>query len=85
MVVPDQPGLPIYEQGRSPTYAVALMTAAIGVAPAYDHEAWVWSSVPRSSPPLVVSTAAFTACTTGAAAVDQRPEAVPDCVLGSAR
>ena len=78
-------GSPIYEQGRSPTYAVAFMTAAIGVAPAYDHEAWVWSSVPRSSPPLVVSTAAFTACTTGAAAVDQRPEAVPDCVLGSAR
>ncbi len=85
VVIPDQPGLPVYEQGRSPTYAVALMTAAIGVAPAYHHAAWVWSSVPRESAPLVVPTAAISACATGAAATDPRPESVPDCVLGSAR
>ncbi len=85
VIIPDQPGLPVYEQGRSATYAVGLMTAAIGTRPAYDHAAWVWSSVPRSTAPLVVSNAAFTACTTGAVAADPRPESVPDCVLGSAR
>ncbi len=85
VVIPDQPGLPVYEQGRSPTYAVGLMTAAIGIAPAYDHAAWVWSSVPRRTVPLLVSSAAFTACTTGSVAADPRPESVPECVLRSAR
>ncbi len=31
VVVPDQAGLPVYEQGRSGGYAVGLLTAAIGV------------------------------------------------------
>ncbi len=85
VVVPDQAALPVYERGRSAAYAVALMTASIGVRPAFEHSAWVWSSVSPTPAPVAVSAAAFRACTIGAVAADPRPEAVPDCVLGSAR
>ena len=50
VVVPDQPDLPLYEQGRARAYAVGLFTAALGEAPTYDHSAWVWSAVALGGP-----------------------------------
>ncbi|HVB92854.1 MAG TPA: hypothetical protein VND67_00935 [Acidimicrobiales bacterium] len=89
VVVPDQPGLPSYDQGRSPAYAVGLMTAALGRPPHLDHSAWVWSSVGTRTPPPAIPMGAgrFEACTTGPAAGSASAtarRAVVDCVLAAA-
>jgi hypothetical protein len=80
IVVPDQPGLPLYEQGRSVAYAVGLFTAAVGRPPVYDHSAWVWSGVTRTGPAVAVTGAAFDACV---ATTDSG--SVPACVLAAGR
>jgi hypothetical protein len=85
IVVPDQPGLPIYDQGRSPAYAAALFTAVVGRPPRYVASAWVWSGVTRPGAALVVPSAAFALCTTGPPAHSASPLAVPDCIIASAR
>ncbi len=84
IVVPDQPGLPLYVQGRGPSYAVGLFTAAMGRPPAYSHSAWVWSGVRIRGPAVPLSESRFNACTTGAVAAAPAPQAVPACVLGAA-
>jgi hypothetical protein len=88
VVVPDQPALPSYDQGRSPAYAVGLMTAALGRPPDYQHSAWVWSSVETGPPTPAIPMAAgrFTACTAGPAttAVIASRRAVIGCVLAAA-
>jgi hypothetical protein len=48
IVVPDQPGLPDYERIRSVTEAATLMTAATGVPPRLESDAWVWSGLPKA-------------------------------------
>jgi hypothetical protein len=83
VVVPDQPDLPVYEQGRSPAYAAGLLTAALGTAPAYVDRAWVWSSVGSAPAPTPVPAAAFDRCTTGPAAASGPDLSVPECVLGA--
>jgi hypothetical protein len=80
IVVPDQPGLPLYEQGRSVAYAVGLFTAAVGRPPVYDHSAWVWSGVTRTGPAVSVTAAAFDACVT---TTDNG--SVPACILAAGR
>jgi hypothetical protein len=83
VVVPDQPALPSYDQGRSSAYAVGLMTAALGRAPHFDHSAWVWSSVNTVvAPPTAVTQTRFDACTTDPAVVSASHDAVAACVLG---
>lgn len=81
VVVPDQAGLPLYDQGRDPAYAVGLFTAALGTAPTYEHSAWVWSAVPNDGPPAVVPASRFTACTAGPVAAEPSRSAVASCVL----
>jgi hypothetical protein len=88
VVVPDQPALPSYDQGRSPAYAVGLMTAALGRPPRYDHSAWVWSSVNSSaSPAIPMDAIRFDACSTGppsaAGATPASRQAVISCVLAA--
>jgi hypothetical protein len=85
IVVPDQEQLPLYERGRSSAYAVALFTAAMGRRPSYRHSAWVWSAVALPGAPIVMSPAAFGHCVAGAPASGAAPQAVPICVLASAR
>jgi hypothetical protein len=80
IVVPDQPGLPLYEQGRSVAYAVGLFTAAVGRPPVYDHSAWVWSGVTRAGPAVSVTAAAFDTCVT---TTDNG--SVPACILAAGR
>jgi hypothetical protein len=83
IVVPDQPGLPTYDQGRGSAYAVGLFTAAMGRLPAYDHQAWVWTSVTAQGAPTPTNQAEFDRCTTGALVTAGSHQAVPSCVLAS--
>ena len=83
MVVPDQPELPVYEQGRSTAYAVGFLTAVLGVAPVRDRAAWVWGSVASAPAPVPVAPAEFARCTAGPAASAAGVRAVPGCVLAA--
>lgn len=83
VVVPDQPGLPSYDQGRSPAYATGLFTAALGTRPRYVDSAWVWSSLNLARPPHPMTDSRFEGCTTGARAADASHGAVAECVLAA--
>jgi hypothetical protein len=78
IVVPDQPGLPSYDQGRPVPYAVGLFTAALGSPPVHQASAWVWTSVGSDDSPVSISPTAFTACVDTA---DLSGSAVAACVL----
>jgi hypothetical protein len=84
VVVPDQPGLPLYEQGRSGAYASGFFTSVLGVAPSYVDSAWVWNDVGSAPAAAPVSPDAFARCTTGTVAGAAGRQAVPSCVLGVA-
>lgn len=83
-VVPGDAGLAPYDRGRGAAFAVAYLTAAFGVRPAYDHRAWVWDHVRAAPPPAPVPPAAFARCTSAAVAGRPAPQAVPDCILAAA-
>jgi hypothetical protein len=80
VVVPDQPGLPTYERGRSVSYAVGLLTAALGQAPISQSEAWVWNDVSHAGPSVAMSASQFSVCT-GNAVHNTPASAVAACVL----
>ena len=85
VVIPDEPGLPFYDQIPSVTVAAALITAATGKPPVHQSDAWVWTGVNHSRSPVPISTEGFSQCTSGvaahgASAVDQ----AVDCVRGTA-
>jgi len=84
VVIPDEPGLPVYDQIPSVTVAAALVTAATGKLPVHQSDAWVWAGVNLSSPPVANSTERYSQCTSGLAthgfsAVDH----AIDCVRGT--
>ncbi len=80
VVVPDQPGLPTYDRGRSVGYAVGLFTAAIGNAPARQAQAFVWTLEPTLHAPIPMAAASFAHCAGGALP----GSSVAACVLRSA-
>jgi hypothetical protein len=45
VVVPNQPGLPLYERVTSVPFVAALLTAVTGQAPVDRDGAWVWTDV----------------------------------------
>ena len=45
VVVPDPQGLPRYDQGTDPAAALGLFAVAIGRAPHFADDAWVWTDV----------------------------------------
>ncbi|HEX7442830.1 MAG TPA: hypothetical protein VF320_03025, partial [Acidimicrobiales bacterium] len=81
VVVPDQPGLPLYEQGRSGAYASGFFTAVLGTLPTYVDSAWVWNDVGAAPAAAPVPGRDFAACTTGPAAAAVGHLVVPGCVL----
>jgi len=82
VVIPDQPDLPVYEQGRGAAYAAGLFTAALGMAPSRDHSAWVWKAVRAAPAPAPVPSGPFARCTAdGGSPVSHL--AVPACVLAA--
>jgi hypothetical protein len=80
IVVPDQPSLPSYDQGRPVPYAVGLFTAVLGEAPVLQARAWVWSDVRGAGPPVTVSASGFSTCV-GATGTGATGSAVARCVL----
>ncbi len=65
IVIPDNSGLPTYERLHLVRTAVMVMTAATGQPPVYQADAWVWAGVDHAGPPVLASTARFTACGVG--------------------
>jgi hypothetical protein len=80
IVVPDQPDLPPYDQGRSTAYAVGLLTAAMGRPPVHDHSAWVWSAVAHLGVPVPLTSAAFGRCLSATTNPSSARD-VPRCIL----
>jgi hypothetical protein len=78
VVLPDQPGLPAYDQPFAPVAAAALITAALGEAPTLQARAWVWTSAGRGRPALDVPARTFAGC----AGASRVPTAV-SCVLAA--
>ena len=83
VVVPDQPGLPPYEQGRGGAYASGFFTAVLGGLPDHVDDAWVWDAVPGAPPALPVTAAAFDRCTTDTAASSLDRLSVPRCIMAA--
>ncbi len=84
VVIPDQPGLPAYDQGDQTGYALAMTTAALGEAPRFEASAWVFSVGRRPAGPLLVAPGALRSCVGGANFPSGPPLRIPDCVLGAA-
>jgi hypothetical protein len=82
VAVPDQPGLPTYDHGRSISYAVGLFTAALGQLPVHQAQAWVWDQVRSPGSVVRISTTDFQACIGSDNRVAD-PSKVALCVLGS--
>jgi hypothetical protein len=82
VVIPDQPELPLYEQGLHPSYAVGLMTAALGTSPRMEARAWVWTPS-ASVPALSIPPSAFAACVTPVTGHPALPGTVPRCMLAA--
>jgi hypothetical protein len=83
VVIPDQPELPAYATGQRTGAAVALATAALGIAPRYEARAWVWT-VPRTIAPRgSISAAAFQACIPPGNFPAGSHDRVPRCVLAA--
>jgi hypothetical protein len=88
VVVPDQPKLPIYDQIQSVSLAAALITAVTGHLPTHQANAWVWTRVNRSVPPVITSTGRVSECTMGlathgVAAVDRATRCVLESTVSS--
>lgn len=67
IVIPDQPGLPEFEQIISVTYAAALVSAATATPPRSQAGAWVWTDVDHVPPAVVPTADRFNGCTAGQA------------------
>jgi hypothetical protein len=81
VVIPDEPGLPVYDQIPSVTVAAALVTAATGKLPVQQSDAWVWTGVNHSGSPVPISTEGFSRCTFGQATHGYSAvESASDCV-----
>jgi hypothetical protein len=81
VVIPDQPGLPIYDQVTSVPFAVALLTAASGRPPVHQESAWVWYGLDRDHASIVPVTTGLTRCTDRASAGSISTEQLASCVL----
>ncbi|MGH9097527.1 MAG: hypothetical protein ACRDWB_08885 [Acidimicrobiales bacterium] len=83
VVIPDQPDLPIYQQGFHTGYAVGLITAALGAGPRYQAQAWVWTVGHPIPPPVKIAPAALQSCVGTGNFPTGPPAMVPDCVLAN--
>ena len=84
VVVPDQTGLPRYDQVTDVASAVGLMTAATGRAPVHTAHAWVWTDVGSAGPAAVLTSAQLQACIAGPYGEPMPTAGVPGCVLTAA-
>jgi hypothetical protein len=83
VVIPDQPELPAYQTGKATSFALGFYTAALGVRPAYQSRAWVFTRVDVPHRSVTISESSFRACV-GSANFPAGPrQAVPDCILAA--
>ncbi|HEY1989661.1 MAG TPA: hypothetical protein VGG43_09365 [Acidimicrobiales bacterium] len=85
VVIPDQPGLPRYEQVASVPSSLALMTAAIGNRPIHQADAWVWTGVGNAVPSGVPTSAAYQACLVGPGGTPTPTVTIAGCILTASR
>ena len=85
VVVPDASGVPRYEQGTDPSAAIGLFTLAVGRAPRFEADAWVWQDVGAPAHRRSITPDDFTRCTSDVGADTASRSAVPDCVLAASR
>jgi len=79
VVIPDLRGPPTLV-GHDPHYAVGFMTAALGVPPVYEDQAWVWPEVDLAHPALRLRAGTLDACNALVLAHHRAPLTVPACV-----
>ena len=85
VVVPNPADLPRYDQGTSPATALGLLTLAVGRAPRYVDQAWVWMSVENPSPRLTITAQAFQHCAVKQLSPGGSLATMPGCVLAVSR
>lgn len=83
-VLPDQSTFPTYDRVPSDATTAGLITAATGIGPVHEADAWVWKGIKDVRPPVYPTTVAFSQCTaespaTGATAV----ETATSCISSS--
>jgi hypothetical protein len=84
VVVPDQPGLPVYEQVHLVRSVAVLMTAATGQQPVRQRGAWVWTGVRQAGPAVLPSATTLAQCSAGpAGGTPASIERSTECVLSS--
>jgi hypothetical protein len=83
VVIAPQPGAPFLLEGRDPTYAAALMTAALGRLPVIQAGAWVWNDVTGADPPVAIMLAPTRL--NDCVARDEKARLPTDATLGVAR
>jgi hypothetical protein len=87
VVIPGAVPNPGTDAGRSATYAVGFMTAALGRAPTIENGAWVWRDVGRrlvGSPPLAIGPDAVDRCIDGLPPTPPARGRIPACVVAAA-
>jgi hypothetical protein len=62
IVIPDQPGLPVYDRVASVPLAAALVTAATGRLPIRQADAWVWKGVNQPATSTLPPTLSLADC-----------------------
>jgi hypothetical protein len=82
VVIPDQDGLPAYDQISSVTLAAGMVTAATGIRPTYQDGAWVWTLTHQGlRPPASEQRLAECVPNRGSRSV-AAVQTVTDCVAG---
>ena len=80
VVLPDQPGLPIYDRVTSVPFVAALMAAVTGRAPRHEAGTWVWT-VTNHNPHPDLTVAALARCASDFAVLQSETvERVVSCV-----
>jgi len=81
VVVPDDSDLPAFQRGRGTSFGVAFFTAVLGSEPLRQDDAWVWSDLSHSPPPVSVQTRDFAACVATRAQSSRDDDPWGRCVL----
>jgi hypothetical protein len=85
VVVPADAGLPPFQTARGTGYGVAFFTAALGSAPVYQNQAWVWSDVSRRPASTALPVLTFNACASERARSSVADDPWAPCIMRAAR
>jgi hypothetical protein len=84
VVIPDQPGLPTYDQVIPVSSIAMVITAAVGERPVRQNSAWIWPEVEKAPPPRIPSANRLSECGIGRPSRDVGAvDAATECVLSA--